>query len=384
MIDHISAAIKKLEGISKDSDVLRSQRPALGIDAADHSCLSTRSPSFDMSPDEATHFARKQLEARQRRAASLPVNQFAAELDEEKDRVWRQHQDYNRDKPRPIGGIIDEQALEHIRSRWQNEEKIWPPDKDLPPKSGELWPHKMPHRVQKATAKTNSLFQRGDPYRQQGDSKAGLQGILASIPYDRFHFEMARVRKKLTAERIRPQELRLDTGTWVYRKARENWERRAIWDPKWQVFPGFEWMHERPEDEVVDKMLSVGSPTFAQMHGQLEDDRKVASPSANSHHVHRAPVHSSQRSQRSNKGNRMGDREARKECTSSTIQRIARSKETISTTAVPLAARSHGKPNTTHTLDGTLRRSKRLKRASSDDTEDQFNVDKPVQKRARR
>ncbi|KAI0157980.1 hypothetical protein GGR52DRAFT_586762 [Hypoxylon sp. FL1284] len=152
---------------------------------------------------------------------------------------------------------------ENIRARWA-EQGIW--NENWNSRAHGIWKHEEPlpkPAPQYPLKSKNSAFltktqrRRKDKFRKpiKPQPREPLER-QASRPLHQFFYQVT-----LASEQIQ-HELRMkgvsnyapgNINSRAYRRVKETWVRRGIWDAKWIILPGKVWKHERPIQDLIDE-----------------------------------------------------------------------------------------------------------------------------------
>ncbi|CAK7213448.1 hypothetical protein SCUCBS95973_001796, partial [Sporothrix curviconia] len=191
-------------------------------------------------------------------------------------------------------------AKDLIRARWR-ERGLWMATWGIQPAYGDYWPHEdeptevLPHenhrkrqrRTRATVAAAANAASR--PYNQfvyqvakERDLLLGLAGDLDPLPLPErqpFYYRTRRrsdpprhnweaelaedeayEQRRLQSLRPRvPAPLRkapVDVHSTAYETVKAAWVRWGIWDPRWSIMPGMQWMHEEPLDKFLQRHLA--------------------------------------------------------------------------------------------------------------------------------
>ena len=265
----------------------------------------TRSASPELSSVEQRRREQREQEFQRRlkledeRAASLPVAQFHAQVDEEKKRIFYTDPRTNWMSKIPIRGTEEIQAIEMVKKRWV-EQGIWKDKWDeLAAGRGYMdvgnWKHEEPLELEsesetdtEADSPTFSIC--GVPQKasqpkprrpKSDDEKRGIaeRRVIrqrereASRPYHQFIYQISKEREPIQDESANGKGTdAADINTRAYENVKKTWTKRGIWNGKWGILPGMSWKHEEPlEEEAADDPTPIAaSPLMNGSHGVRE------------------------------------------------------------------------------------------------------------------
>jgi hypothetical protein len=238
---------------------------------------TTRSASPNPPSEQEQRREQRRVQLRLERDASLPYEQFAAQIDEEMRRVWNADPRTSWISPMPIAGPLEENACETVKKRWI-EQGIW--NNKWNEMASGLWKHEEPLELE-SESETNteaesplSIF--GIPQKQlqpkprQPKSDIEKRRIAeqrvvrerereASRPYHQFVYQISKERKRIQEESANGEGTNTaDINTKAYENVKNTWTKRGIWNVRWGILPGMSWKHEEPlEEEAADDPVPV-------------------------------------------------------------------------------------------------------------------------------
>jgi len=215
----------------------------------------------------------QRLEIMKDREASLPIEQFLAQVDEEAIGIWNANPRTKRMGERYISIRGDEElaAIEMIKKRWI-EQGIWKDEWDEMAKGRYMhigrWKHEEPIELESESETDTEvgplpcvLDQKPQliPRRSNSDNEKRLtreRRIVrererdASRPYRQFTYQISKERERIQNELSNRKEIdTADIDTKAYENVKNTWTKRGIWDVRWGILPGMSWKHEWPLDE---------------------------------------------------------------------------------------------------------------------------------------
>lgn len=241
---------------------------------------TTRSSSPDTRTDEERTAERRHFELIRERAASLPDEQFDAEVEEERMRIWHADPRTSRMSLRIAKtGMWDAEAREVVKPRWI-EQGIWKDEWTSSPWG--LWKHEEPLEPESVPetdmqALASGLFaspSNQQPQQIQGDEEKAeaLERRLlrerereASRPYHQFVYQISKERERIQNKSTGEEgTVARDINTTAYENVKSMWVKRGVWDNKWGLIPGMSWKHERPLEEPVYRRIIAPANTFVE------------------------------------------------------------------------------------------------------------------------
>jgi hypothetical protein len=235
------------------------------------------------------------------RAASLPLQQFDAQVDEEKKRIWNANPRTNWMSKIPIAGTEEKQAIETIKERWV-EQGIWKDKWDeMAAGRGYMgvgkWKHEEPLELEsesetdteaESPPPTFSIFgvpqkpPQPKPRRPKSDDErrqiAERRAIRerereASRPYYQFIYQISKERERTQDESANGEGAdAADINTRAYENIKNTWTKRGIWNGGWGILPGMSWKHEWPlEEEAADDPAPVPANPFVNGTHEAEE-----------------------------------------------------------------------------------------------------------------
>ena len=254
---------------------------------------TTRSASPEPPNDEQRRREQREQRFQRRRklmderAASLPLQQFDAQVDEEKKRIWNANPRTNWMSKIPIAGTEEKQAIETIKERWA-EQGIWKDGWDeMAAGRGYMgvgkWKHEEPLELEsesetdteaESPPPTFSIFgvpqkppqpklrrpKSDDERRQIAERRAIWEREReASRPYYQFIYQISKGRERTQDESTNGEGAdAADINTRAYENVKSSWIKRGIWNTGWGILPGMSWKHEEAlEEEAADGPIPV-------------------------------------------------------------------------------------------------------------------------------
>jgi hypothetical protein len=238
------------------------------------------------------------------RAASLPQEQFEAQVEEERERIWYADPRTKSSQYRSIDTTFDEDAREKVKKRWI-EQGIWKNKWD--DTADGLWKHEEPLQIESELATDTEAvppprpfsfaapqkLPQPNPRRPKSDN--GKRRIAqrravrehereASRPYFQFVYQISKERERVQEDESANGEGAdaADINMRAYENVKNTWMKRGIWNGRWGILPGMSWKHERPlEEEPADDAAFVpANPLANGSHGVGEAPSRIfGSPS---------------------------------------------------------------------------------------------------------
>lgn len=244
------------------------------------------------------HQLRKQRRAQLEKDfdASLPNEQFADQVIEERTKLWDADLNWDRERIRWGNRFkFYKEASEIVKNCWV-EQGIWNEKWTNHPEGP--WKHELPLIEESETDYERlRLFSFDKPKPEKTDEKrqmAEQQEIdrQASRPYQQFFFQVSRQRERIVDE-IEISESNLngtsDVNSRAYEYVKDVWIKRGIWDPRWGIIPGMTWKHEQDFEEMLSENLGDDAPVKTQVHGNHAAGeppvKRVLSPAEFAHHM---------------------------------------------------------------------------------------------------
>lgn len=186
---------------------------------SDPSGTTTRSASPDPPSEEQQHREERRWQLIRERRASLPREQFSAQIDEEMRRVWNADPRTSWMSQMPIGGPVEENAIKTVKNRWI-EQGIW--NNKWNEMASGRWKHEEPLELESETdtdaespPRPLSIF--GIPQKQpqpkprrpkSDDEKRRIaerrvvreREREASRPYHQFVYQISKERERIQEE----------------------------------------------------------------------------------------------------------------------------------------------------------------------------------------
>ena len=265
-------ALAKLEG---DSLRLDRERQRFGHSpppyASNPSGTTTRSTSPNPPSEEQRLRQERRMQLAGEREASEPHEQFAAQVEEERRRIWNADPSTSwRELTLADLYTFKEEASETVRKRWV-EQGIWN-DKWNQFAYGR-WKHEEPLEPE-SESETDSeagpppLFSfspkpQPKPRRAKSDDekrRIAERRVIrerereASRPYHQFLYQISKERERIQEESENKEgDDATDINTRAYENVKNTWTKRGIWNGRWGMLPGMSWKHEEPlEEEAAD------------------------------------------------------------------------------------------------------------------------------------
>ncbi|PVH71019.1 hypothetical protein DL98DRAFT_118056 [Cadophora sp. DSE1049] len=234
---------------------------------------ATRSASPDTRSDEQRRRERRRYQLMEERAASLPQEQFEAEVEEERKRIWYADPRTRMHKYRSIDRTFEEDARETVKKRWI-EQGIWKNKWDNT--ADGLWKHEEPLELEsELETDTETVSPRpfsfgtslkppppkprrpksNDEKQQVAERRAVREREReASRPYHQFVYQISKERERIQDESANGEGAdAADINTRAYENVKHTWTKRGIWNERWGILPGISWKHEEPlEEETAD------------------------------------------------------------------------------------------------------------------------------------
>lgn len=243
------------------------------------SSTSTRIQSPNAPSKEQKLQEEQQWKLRRDRAASLPNEQFEAQVHEETERIIRAVELGT--LVVPVGKDYSKVACENIRHCWIGQ-GIWKDEWDSAPNG--LWKHEEPSTPRPAsgpltkTSPRSRLFsdmQGADPPSTLSTNAQARESPQrnavsthereASRPFYQFISQLSRERERIQDESKFGNvatSVPANINTVAYENVKNTWVRRGIWDKRWGIFPGMSWKHEWPLEALLkkDSAAAEGKP----------------------------------------------------------------------------------------------------------------------------
>lgn len=258
-----------LWGFVKDPDQLQQDRlrfddsPPSYTSRKSHS-MSTRTQSPDIPSEEQRRREDQQWKLKRDRAASLPNEQFEAQIDDEKERIIQAVElgtlrvpvgtDYhnlayeNIKKSWVLQGIWNHKWNTVAYGRWKHEEES-EPDTEAVPRLGLF---SVGQEAGPASTPPTSDNETQEPAGQQAVSRAERE---ASRPFYQFVYQLSKERDRIRGKLESREDTTLvpaNINTIAYETVKNTWTKRGIWDGRWGTVPGMSWKHEWPVEALVD------------------------------------------------------------------------------------------------------------------------------------
>ncbi|KAI1377867.1 hypothetical protein F4677DRAFT_413750 [Hypoxylon crocopeplum] len=204
---------------------------------------------------------------------STPKRQFEDLILEEMDQIWESDPRAKGriDKDWHVnaiirGGWLYDQARQEVKAQWI-EQGIW---KDSWEHGGDgpLWDDKWKHEERVGLVTDGDSNQQGARFRPKWKAEV-IRQHDASRPINQFIYQVESEYKRLAGEgNLSAAAANINTRAW--KKVRDRWISRQIWDEEWGTLPGMIWMHEKPlADSGVDTgPESVNGESIAKAVGE--------------------------------------------------------------------------------------------------------------------
>jgi hypothetical protein len=272
--DGLARAQRALAGL--EGDPQRLDRARIRFDdspppyTSDRSGTTTRSQSPSDPSEEERRLQERRIQLFREREASEPHEQFSAQVEEERRRIW------NTD-PRtswmcmPPGDTLIKEASETVKKRWV-EQGIW--NSKWNQFAYGRWKHEEPFKLESESetdteagplAPLFSFFPKPQPKPRLPKSDNESRQIAerrvirerereASRPFHQFFYQVSKERERIQDESASGEGTgTADINTRAYEKVKNTWSKRGIWNKRWGVLPGMLWKHEEPlEEETAD------------------------------------------------------------------------------------------------------------------------------------
>ncbi|KAF2180928.1 hypothetical protein K469DRAFT_714121 [Zopfia rhizophila CBS 207.26] len=321
--DGLARVHRALDGLEADPLGLDRARTRFSQPPPSYTSNPSGTTTRSVSPEPPRNEQRRREQREQRfqrrrklmdeRAASLPLEQFLAQVDEETRRIWNANPRTSlmSESKIPIGGTEEKEATETIKKRWV-QQGIWK-DKWDEMAAGRYmnvgkWKHEEPLELEsesetdteaESPPPTFSIF--GVPQKQpqpkprrpkSNDEKqrvAERRAVRerereASRPYHQFVYQISKERERIQDESANGEGTdAADIDSRAYENVKNTWTKRGIWNGKWGILPGMSWKHEWPlEEEAADDPAPVpANPSVNGSHdaGEAPTRRIFGSPS---------------------------------------------------------------------------------------------------------
>jgi hypothetical protein len=265
---------------------------------------TTRSVSPDTRSDEQRRRERRRYQLIEERAASLPQEQFKAEVEEERKRIWYADPRTRIHTYRSIDRTFEEDARGTVKKRWI-EQGIWKNNWDN--MADGLWKHEEPLEIESGLETDTEVVSPSRPFSfgtslkppQQNPRRAKSDNEKrwieerravrerqreASHPYHQFVYQISKERERIQDESANEEGAdAADINTRSYENIKNTWTKRGIWNGRWGILPGMSWKHEVPlEEEATDDPAFIpANPLVNGSHnaGEAPTRRIFGSPS---------------------------------------------------------------------------------------------------------
>ncbi|GAP89476.1 putative major royal jelly protein [Rosellinia necatrix] len=219
----------------------------------------------DRQGDEQRRIESLRSDVERAYTASLPWNQWDAEVDEEREHICEGLENRTRHVPADMDFHAIAEAI--VKASWVHQ-RIWREEWENGWDMGCRWRHEDPPEPEPIVPPRKPCHGRfSNPRqtpeeieerkrRQQARAEWKLRQNVrhASRPFARFIHQMDE-RRGWIEERSKADESppldRMEINTIAYQEVQARWKRRGIWDERWGIMPGMSWKHEFPLDEVM-------------------------------------------------------------------------------------------------------------------------------------
>jgi hypothetical protein len=268
-------AQRRLAGLAEDPLQLDQERQRFNRTPPPHTPYPSALTTLSMSPRALN---REQLRRQERRIklgleaeASTPSEQFSAQIEEERRRIWVADPGANWINIYGGDTTFREQAREIVKNRWV-EQGIWNNKWNV--FAFGRWKHEEPLelepepklKVDIEVEPSNPIFSffgmgaqpRLNPSKIEDERQRQFEERRAvrerereaSRPYYQFLYQVSKERERVEAERGEEIDPIRNINTIAYDNVKRTWVKRKIWNLKWGTLPGMSWKHEEPiEDE---------------------------------------------------------------------------------------------------------------------------------------
>lgn len=288
--DGLARAQRALARLEGDSLRLDRERQRFSLSPPSYTSYPSGTTTRTTSPNPPSEEQRLRQERRMQladeREASEPHNQFAAQVKEERRRIWNADPLTNW-MSMPPGDTLIKEASGAVKKRWV-EQGIWS-DKWNQFAFGR-WKHEEPLELEskseteseaRAPPPLFSPFPKPQPKPRQPKSDDEKRRIAerrvvrerereASRPYHQFFYQISMERERIQDESATVEGAgAADINTTAYENVKNTWTKRGIWNKRWGILPGMSWKHEEPlEEEAADGPAPV--PVNALVNGSHE------------------------------------------------------------------------------------------------------------------
>lgn len=283
--DGLARAPRALLGLERDPLRLDPERQRFCRSPPSYSSNSAGTTTRSASPNPPSEEQRLRQERRIQLGleadASKPHEQFSAQIEEERRRIWNADPSTSWIKINPGDTTFEKEARETVKKRWV-EQGIWS-DKWNQFALGK-WKHEEPLNLESESERESeaerslplfALFQK--PQREarlpkSDDEKRTAQPAVrererereASRPFHQFVYQISKERERIQKESGNgdgPDAA--DINTKAYENVKNTWTKRKIWNERWGILPGSSWKHEEPlDEEAVHGLACVPANPF--------------------------------------------------------------------------------------------------------------------------
>lgn len=255
---------------------------------------TTRSPSPD-SPGRAERNERFQqkLRRREERAASLPLEQFKAQREEEARRIFQSDPLMSWQNYDNISLVFHKEASNVVKKQWI-EQGIWKESFENMAAGYYMGIGKWKHE---------------EPLDNDGSE---VKNREASRPFYQFIYQISRERSRIEHEMSRDESPPLlgkgkgkgkgiapvsdseevtgsnnaDINTRAYQIIKSTWVKHMIWNEDWGILPGMQWKHELPLPEDPNDTPLFAPPDFPQQVENIDEEENKPSSSSRPQESH--------------------------------------------------------------------------------------------------
>ncbi|KAF8852992.1 hypothetical protein BDZ45DRAFT_677987 [Acephala macrosclerotiorum] len=318
--DGLARAQRALAGL--EGDPQRLDRERIRFDdspppyTSDRSGTTTRSQSPNPPSEEQRLHQQRRMQLAGDREASKPHEQFSAQVEEERRRIWNADPSTSW-RSMPPGDTLIKEASEIVKKRWV-EQGIW--NNKWNQFAYGRWKHEEPLELE-SESETDSeagpsppLFSFSpmpQPKPRQPKSDDEKRWIAerrvirerereASRPYYQFVYQISKERERIQESENGEGASAADINTTACENVKNAWTKRGIWNKRWGILPGMLWKHEEPlEEEAADGPAPIpANPLVNGSHeaGEASAIRIFGSPSPveSNHHQASGAMNSSQ------------------------------------------------------------------------------------------
>ncbi|KAF7857999.1 hypothetical protein EAF04_009355 [Stromatinia cepivora] len=292
--DGLARAQRALLEFERDPQRLDRERKRfdgpLPVYASDRSGTTTRSQSPSDPSEEQRARQERRNKLAEEREASEPHKQFAAQVKEERRRIWNNDPRYRSIKINPGDRVFMEEAREIVTKCWV-EQGIW--SSKWNKFAFGRWKHEEPLESESQTESEAEpskppLFPNPQqkpklPKIHRTKQQIAEQRVIqkrqreASRPYYQFVYQISKMREKIqqteNKEGTNVTDI-TDINTRAYENVKNTWTSRGIWNKRWGVLPGMSWKHEEPLEKESPE---DSAPVPANSHGKRPDEVGEAS-----------------------------------------------------------------------------------------------------------